>query len=521
MLRRFDLPQARPELDSGGSSGGPRRFRRAAFACSAGILLVIATLFYNGPLFGARPSSPSSGEVEPITIAPKEDLPSKPKPEFYNWHTRSQFRPVNQAVTGKSTADLCNAFPKDLLRGIQPVLKTGNGVLKTRVKTHLESVSGCLDNNLLIFSDLDAEIGGYQVIDVLADLRTEFVQGNDQLESYVLQKELAENGTLESEAASRVKGWETDKFKFLPQVSRAWRMRPEKRWYVFYEDDTYIVWDNMFRLLTNFDPDMPWYFGSPSPGPRGFWMANGGPGYVLSRETVRRLVKDDFDDNGAFAGSALSTRWEDHTMHDCCGDSILALALHEDAQTSLSGLFPMFQPHPLHGIPLSDAYWCQPVISMHKTFAEDMISFRKWEESRRIMQRPLLFADLVDYLNLTKLAVREDWTNSDFGGYRAPGDSAHASSDACGKACRADQGCLQWSYHLRDCSFVSSIRLGQAMAPGIEHWRSEEQKNAEWSDEEKRYMAGWDLEGIKQWMSAEGRDCKTARWVTPSLQRIF
>jgi hypothetical protein len=220
MLRRFDLPQARPELDSGGSSGGPRRFRRAAFACSAGILLVIATLFYNGPLFGARPSSPSSGEVEPITIAPKEDLPSKPKPEFYNWHTRSQFRPVNQAVTGKSTADLCNAFPKDLLRGIQPVLKTGNGVLKTRVKTHLESVSGCLDNNLLIFSDLDAEIGGYQVIDVLADLRTEFVQGNDQLESYVLQKELAENGTLESEAASRVKGWETDKFKFLPQVSR-------------------------------------------------------------------------------------------------------------------------------------------------------------------------------------------------------------------------------------------------------------------------------------------------------------
>jgi hypothetical protein len=137
-------------------------------------------------------------------------------------------------------------------------------VLETRVKNHLESVSACLDSNLLIFSDLDTEVADYQVIDVLSDLRADFVHGNDQLESYVLQKELSENGTLGSEAASRVKGWQTDKFKFLPQVSRAWRMRPEKRWYVFYEDDTYIVWDNMFRLLTNFDPDKPWYFGSPS-----------------------------------------------------------------------------------------------------------------------------------------------------------------------------------------------------------------------------------------------------------------
>lgn len=86
-------------------------------------------------------------------------------------------------------------------------------------------------------------------------------------------------------------------------------MRPEKRWYVFYEDDTYIVWDNMFRLLANFDPDMPWYFGSPSPGARGLWIANGGPGHVLSREAIRRVVEDDFDDNSAFAASAHSLQF--------------------------------------------------------------------------------------------------------------------------------------------------------------------------------------------------------------------
>ena len=491
------------------------------------LLLASTTLFYGRPEYGASllGSSNDQDTLSPVMTKNGEEMHSvpdpEPEPEFYDWHTRSQFRPVNQDVAGKSVQDFCNAYPKDLLRDIQPVLKSGHGVLRSRVKTHLESVSACLDDHLLIFSDVDEEIGGYQVIDVLADLRTEFVTGNDQLEDYVLQKQLADNDTLHSEAISKVKGWQSDKFKFLPQVSRSWRMRPEKRWYVFYEDDTYIVWDNMFRLLTNYDPDLPWYFGSPSPGARGLWMANGGPGYVLSREAVRRLVQGDFDTNGAFAGSLLAQRWEDQIMHDCCGDSILGLALQEDAQTNLSGMFPMFQPHPLHGIPLSDSYWCQPVITMHKTFADDMVSLRRWEEGKRTMQRPLLFADLVNYLNLTQVSHRDDWTNGDFNGYRAPSDSAHASFDACGQACRADPNCLQWTHHLKDCTFTSTIRLGQAMPPGLESWRSKEEKAKTWSDEELRYMAGWDLDGIKTWMSAPGRDCKTAHWVRPSLKRIF
>lgn len=167
------------------------------------MLLFVAISIYNGSLLGAEPLSVEGNEKPAIAINPGNAIPES---GFYDWHTRSQFSPVNQSVAGKDTQELCKAFPKDLLRDIQLVLKTGHGVLETRVETHLQSVSACLDSTLLIFSDLDAEIDDYQVIDVLSDLRTEFVRGNDQLEGYVLQTELAANGMLNSEAASRVKG---------------------------------------------------------------------------------------------------------------------------------------------------------------------------------------------------------------------------------------------------------------------------------------------------------------------------
>lgn len=515
---------------------------RIALYTSVSLLLVLFLAFGANTYFGDRISRRANASF--LTQKPA----SAPEPNFYPWDTRSQFSPVRQAIDGKTTEDLCAAFPKDLLRDIQPVLKTGHGVLHTRVEPQLQSVSACLDN-LLIFSDVDEELGGHQVIDIIADLPTSFKTDNEQLNisGYYMQKSLADNGTLEGVSPSDIgiRGWELDKFKFLPQVSRAWRMRPEKRWYVFYEADTYLVWDNIFRLLENFDPDVPLYFGSPSPGRDGSWMANGGPGYLLSREAVRRLVKKDFGNDGAYVGSKLSERWEEEMMGNCCGDSVLGWAVHEDAKTVLSGLWPMFNPHPLHGVPFSDLYWCQPVISksanpapatpltmslkpvltlgMHKTTAADMLSLWRWEHSRRSARQPLLYADLPSFLNLTTTSVREDWHNAQWDSFKPPPTSsgAHESFEACGEACKANEHCFQWMYHLRTCQFVRSFRLGQARAPEVEKWRSDEVQAGVWTEEEKRFMAGWDLEGIERWMGERKRQCEVVEWVRPSLKRIF
>jgi hypothetical protein len=174
-----------------------------------------------------------------------------------------------------------------------------------------------------------------------------------------------------------------DKFKFLPSVSRAWKENPDRSWYVFYEADTYIVWDTVFRFLENFDPDEPLYFGSPSPGRQKTWFANGGPGFILSRESMRRLTAEDYDSKtGEYMGSKLAEKHWYNLYDDCCGDSVLGWALIH-VNVTLSGLFPMFNPHTPHGVPFSERFWCQPVITMHKPSLEDIVGLWRWQWENR------------------------------------------------------------------------------------------------------------------------------------------
>ena len=317
-----------------------------------------------------------------------KDIPEPiPEPlavsEFYEWDTRSAFAPVRfENVANRTFSELCHAFPQHLLREIQPVLKTGHGVIDARVRPQLRSVSACLDH-LLIFSDVDEIVENHDVIDVIADLPPAVIQQSDQLDTYRSLHEFAMNGSLDDATVIAREGWRMDKFKFLTGISRAWRMRPERRWYIFYEADTYIVWDNVFRLLENFDADQPLYFGSPSPGRNGTWFGNGGPGYILSREAMRRMVSDDWNNaTGEYRGGMLTANNWDLVVHDCCGDSVVGWVLW-NKQVPLSGMWPLFNPHPPHGVPFSDAYWCQPVLTMHKPSEEDIVHLWRWQWEHR------------------------------------------------------------------------------------------------------------------------------------------
>lgn len=165
--------------------------------------------------------------------------------EYYPYETFSDYDPVSIDPADKSTADLCATFPKHLLSLIQPVLKMGHGEDPAKREAQLDSVSACFSpDELLIFSDLDERIRNYTAIDILASLPPKYYdqEYNPDIGNYLLQKQLRLNGTLDKdkEATKRVNGWIIDRFKFLPQIERAWLLRPDRPFYFFYETDTYV-----------------------------------------------------------------------------------------------------------------------------------------------------------------------------------------------------------------------------------------------------------------------------------------
>jgi hypothetical protein len=301
--------------------------------------------------------------------------------DYWTWETKTQFRKSapgdDHNVPSNETA--CDTFPSDVLSRIQIILKTSATENPKRVDTHMASVTRCI-SNLLVVSDKETQLHGHHVYDILADLPPSAREKIPEFEGYdALQRgETNIDGTA---------GWRLDRFKFLPMVERAKKVNPSAEWYVFLETDTYFVWDNLFRMLEQFDPSFPLYMGSPAPGRnigegKVNWFAYGGSGFVLSRAAVDTLVAQETGKYGQFTGQSLSEQYMQVVTDDCCGDSVLGFALYEKGIT-LSGMWPMFNAHPLDSIPFgNDDHWCQPAISMHKSQLSDMFGLTQWENNR-------------------------------------------------------------------------------------------------------------------------------------------
>lgn len=164
--------------------------------------------------------------------------------EYYPFATTSYFYPVSVDPTDKTTEQLCATFPKHLLRLIQPVLKMGHADSRERTDAQFDSVSACFGkDDLLVYSDLDETIRDHEVIDVIKDVPAVYYNDNPDFINYLWQKEMKANGTLDQdkEATARINGWRIDKFKFLPMIERAWRTRPDKDFYFFFETDTSVA----------------------------------------------------------------------------------------------------------------------------------------------------------------------------------------------------------------------------------------------------------------------------------------
>ncbi|PLN84769.1 hypothetical protein BDW42DRAFT_162124 [Aspergillus taichungensis] len=442
-------------------------------------------------------------------VTPEDDGP--PPPDYWEWETFTRFAPAPRTPPGAGASDenpddhICDSFPTEILSRVQVVLKMGASEPAERINPQIETVTRCI-KNLLIVSDREGELRGHRVHDILATLPPSFRVNTTDFDTY----EAAKRGDPASMADTQ-KGWNLDRFKFLPMVERAYDVNPTAQWFVFLESDTYVVWDNLFRLLDQFNPDRPLYFGSPSPGRvtgdgEVTWFAYGGAGIVLSAGAIDKAVERTTGAMGELIQPSLSVQFEQVIKEDCCGDSVLGWVLFEKG-VRLSGMWPMFQPHPLHGVPFDGAYWCQPVITMHKTLPADMYGFMQWE-NRRDRSEPLLYSDLYEYTKLGTFDHRTDWDNGDWGGWQEPPEApGHASFEACGTACHDHPDCKGYTYDTSGhCIFIRTMRLGSSK---------------KLLGTTARLSAGWDVGKMKQLQEELNADCKRPRWVKPSITRIF
>lgn len=436
--------------------------------------------------------------------------------DYWTWDTKSAFYKKENIDWNEGIMDECFLFPRHLLKKIQVVLKTGAADDRARTDAQLSTIIKCIPN-VLIVSDGEHAYGNRRTIDVLADLPAKTYLKEEDYIVYEAQRNATRDGT---ELHHGHEGWKIDKYKFLPMIETAVERNNKVDWYVFLESDTYMFWDNVFRLLENYDASVPYFFGSPAPGrkyrpnPKSedeeqVWFAYGGAGFILSTVAAHRLVDRPRNSLGV-KGPRLTTEYEEDIRNDCCGDSMLGWALQDKAAMGISGLWPMFNPHRIEDIPFSKDYWCEPVISLHKSTPGAFEDLWRWEyEQRPSQELPLTYRDLLMSYH-GNFSQREDWDAAFEAGFQLDDNSTvHTSLDACEAGCFANSECRQYTWHGRHCYYSRALYIGSSKQPDGYH-----------EPEDRKYISGWDLNKI-QTLSIKNQCTDGPHWVKPSVKRKY
>lgn len=245
------------------------------------------------------------------------------------------------------------------------VLKTGATEIYEKLPAHLLTTFRCA-GDVLLLSDYDQDIGAYHVYDILADVSPEIV---DQHPDFELYREQRQWGKEFQEELKLPGGWALDKWKFLPMVRKAYEEYPDKRWYLFMEADTYMVWTNLLTWLGRLEHKQPLYLGGRSfVGQIPF--AHGGSGFVISQTALKKLYEVE-----PVHGKA----WQSMVPNMCCGDAVLANALL-DVDVPLTPSQPGIQSEPPSTMHWTADKWCTVALSWHHVTSAELDALWQFEQ---------------------------------------------------------------------------------------------------------------------------------------------
>jgi hypothetical protein len=358
------------------------------------------------------------------------------------------------ATNGGKYGEACSPFTTGAMKEVTIVLKMGAAEVLTRLPSYLDEMGDC-GQDILLFSDRQAEYKGKEIYDALANLRTQDRYTNSDFGIYDAIQQAG--GSVEKTED----GWRLDKYKFLPMMELTRQLRsPKSKWFIFIELDTYVNWDNLYRFLTKFDPVMPHYFGSPVWPRKRSPFAHGGTGIVLSHSALDKLVSYGQTMTGAQPGVAGTHLFGRDMQKECCGDEVLAGVLRE-CGVHFHGYWPMFNGEKPSTIRFGPEQWCEAIITLHHLGDKDFDDLKQWELlHRQDPAEPLTLQELfTQHIRPQLRDRREDWTNmSEDVAYQ--GLPAGISFEACQTACERDSACLQFEHVGDTCSISYSIRLG-------------------------------------------------------------
>ncbi|CBX94112.1 predicted protein [Plenodomus lingam JN3] len=349
---------------------------------------------------------------------------------------------------------------------------------------------------LLLFSDLQMEIGKWPVFDVLWRYPQDFIMEAKELGRYRAQVDHARKSIPVEQLKKQDEKEEKDiqnmleKYRLLQTMAAAWEYRPDRSWYIFGGDETWINRANLRDWLSQYDPKSMHFFSNPPnvelPEP----FAAGGTAIILSEKVMHELFSKDSKRH-----KDLIKRWQGRIVDHWSAFDLIFNLLKEELKVELESAWPIISGFDPTNIPWSSAIWCEPVAILHHItpdMASDLWKLEKERSENHLSSAPLRMADLwlrfmlpenLDHPrkywdNLSSESSNSRW-NILFEGDKP--DSGRAKSgeespEACAKACDENEFCVQWSYSSlpqpnwnanppTKCHLSSSMRYGSYKPP--------------------------------------------------------
>lgn len=311
-------------------------------------------------------------------------------------HDDSRFKHDDSSANYHSAVKSRPECPPQL-RGMEDVLvvmKTGVTESLDKVPVHFQTSFRCVPN-YVIFSDFEEEIGGVQVHDAFRNMDPEVQRIIPDFDLYNRLREMGRKGLVTDDFADEANsaigkpnnpGWKLDKWKFLPMVQETLRHKPDAKWYVFMEADTFFFWANLLEWLKHFDPNEPLYIGTETQI-ADVIFAHGGSGFIVSNPAMQLAAKE---------YAARTDELHTYTNNHWAGDCVLGKVLH-DAGVGLDYSWPFLQNSNVGELDefCTDLYrrpWCFPAIALHHLTNEDIIDLWQFERHRWLFvgPRPLM-----------------------------------------------------------------------------------------------------------------------------------